>query len=53
MVAPALAVIVCYRLHAVGAESICPLACTAMIPAMVGAMLFRRDDYTGHAVASA
>ena len=52
MVAPALALIVCYRLHAVEAQSICPLACTAMIPAMVGAMLFRLDDYTGHAAAS-
>ena len=50
MVAPALALIVCYRLHAVSADSVCPLACAAMIPAMVGAMLFRLEDYTGHSV---
>lgn len=52
MFAPALFLIVCYELHAVSAESICPLACAAMIPAMVGAMLFRREDYTGHRVAA-
>jgi hypothetical protein len=52
MFAPALVLIVCYRLHAVDAESICPLACAAMIPAMVGAMLFRLDDYTGHRMAA-
>jgi hypothetical protein len=52
MFAPALLLIVCYRLHAVSAESICPLACAAMIPAMVGAMLFRLDDYTGHRMAA-
>ena len=53
MVAPVLVLIVCYRLHAVEAGSICPLACTAMIPAMVGAMLFRLDDYAGHRVTAA
>jgi hypothetical protein len=47
MIAPALALIICYRLRAVAADSVCPLACAAMIPAMVGAMLFRLDDYTG------
>ena len=51
MFAPALVLIACYRLHAVEASSICPLACAVMIPAMVGAMLFRLDDYTGHRMA--
>jgi hypothetical protein len=48
MFVPAFALISCYWLHAVSANSICPLACAAMIPAMVMAMLFRLDDYTGH-----
>jgi len=48
MFVPALFFIGCFELHAVSAASICPLACAAMIPAMVVAMLFRRDDYTGH-----
>src|SRR6266542_3730524 len=48
MVVPALALILCYRLDAVAAGSICPLACATMIPAMVVAMLYRLDDYTGH-----
>jgi hypothetical protein len=48
MFVPALALIGCYRLHAVEAGSICPLACAAMIPAMVVAMLYRLDDYTSH-----
>src|SRR5512133_1190660 len=53
MFVPALLLIGCYELGAVSADSVCPVACAAMIPAMAGAMLFRRDDYTGHgAVAS-
>lgn len=52
MFAPALVLIACYWLHAVEASSICPLACAAMIPAMVGAMLFRVDDYTGDRMAA-
>lgn len=48
MFVPALALIGCYWLHAVDAGSICPLACAAMIPAMIVAMLYRIDDYTGH-----
>ena len=52
MFAPALVLIGCYWLHAVQASSICPLACAAMIPAMVGAMLFRLDDYTGDRMAA-
>ena len=48
MVVPALALILCYRLDAVAAGSICPLACATMIPAMVVAMFYRLDDYTGH-----
>jgi hypothetical protein len=51
MFAPALALIVCYWLHAVSSNSMCPIACAAMIPAMVVAMLFRLDDYTGQRVA--
>ena len=52
MFAPALVLIACYWVHAVEANSICPLACAAMIPAMVGAMLFRVDDYTGDRMAA-
>ena len=48
MFAPALVLIVCYRLHAVSANSVCPLACATMIPAIVVAMLYRLDDYTGY-----
>ena len=50
MFAPALLLIGCYWLHAVEANTICPLACAAMIPAMVGAMLLRLDDYAGNRV---
>jgi hypothetical protein len=53
MFVPALALIGCYRLHAVAAGSICPLACAAMIPAMIVAMLYRFDEYTGHRHAAA
>ena len=48
MFAPAVVLIVCYWLYAVSANSVCPLACATMIPAMVVAMLYRLHDYTGH-----
>ena len=48
MFVPALLLIICYEMGAVSADSICPVACAAMIPAMAVAMLFRRDDYIGH-----
>jgi hypothetical protein len=49
MFVPAFALIVCHWLNAVSASSVCPLACAAMIPAMVVAMLYRLDVYTAHA----
>jgi hypothetical protein len=48
MFVPVAALIVCYRLQAVSADSVCPIACAAMIPAMLVAMLNRHDEYTGH-----
>jgi hypothetical protein len=48
MFVPAFALIVCYWLGAVAAGSVCPLACAAMIPAMVVAMLYRLEVYTAH-----
>jgi flagellar biosynthetic protein FliP len=48
MFVPAVLLIICYRLHAVSVNSICPLACAAMIPAMAAAMLIRRGGYTDH-----
>lgn len=48
MFAPAVVLIVCYWLHAVSANSVCPLACATMIPAMIVAMFYRLHDYTGH-----
>jgi hypothetical protein len=48
MSVPVFALVACYWLHAVSADSICPLACASMIPAMIVAMLYRLDDYTGH-----
>ncbi|MGE5690983.1 MAG: hypothetical protein ACM33B_10550 [Pseudomonadota bacterium] len=48
MFVPAVALIVCYRLDAVSAAAICPIACATMIPAMAAAMVVRLDDYTGH-----
>lgn len=50
MFVPVVALIACYRMDAVAAGSICPIACSAMIPAMVVAMLFRLEDYTSHPV---
>jgi hypothetical protein len=48
MFVPALALIVCYWLNGVSASSVCPLACAAMVPAMVVAMLYRLDVFTAH-----
>jgi hypothetical protein len=48
MFVPALVLIVCYRAGGVSADSVCPLACALMIPAMAVAMLFRLDVYAGH-----
>lgn len=49
MFVPGLALIVCYWLNGISASSVCPLACAAMIPAMIIAMLYRVDVYTaGH-----
>ena len=45
MIVPALVLIVCYRAGAITATSVCPLACAAMIPAMVVAMLVRVEHY--------
>jgi hypothetical protein len=42
------ALIVCNWLKGVSASSVCPLACAAMIPAMVAAMFYRLDVYTMH-----
>ncbi|HET7855738.1 MAG TPA: hypothetical protein VFL41_04715 [Gaiellaceae bacterium] len=50
MFVPVVGLIACYRVDAVAAGSICPIACTAMIPAMLVAMLVRLDDYTSHPV---
>ncbi len=49
MVAPAVVLVACYRLGAVSADAVCPLACGAMVPAMAAAMLYRLDEYTGGA----
>jgi hypothetical protein len=48
MFVPAFALIVCYSLNGVSASSVCPLACAAMIPAMVVVMVYRLDVYTTH-----
>jgi hypothetical protein len=48
MFVPAFGLIVGYRLGAVSADAVCPVACALMIPAMAGAMLFRLDAYTTH-----
>jgi hypothetical protein len=48
MVAPAFALLVCYWAGGVSAKPICPIACAAMIPAMIMAMLFRLDEYGAH-----
>ena len=48
MFVPAFALIVCYWLTGVSASPVCPLACAAMIPAMVAAMFYRLDVYTTH-----
>jgi hypothetical protein len=46
MFVPVLGVLACYRVGAIGADPVCPLACVAMIPAMAAAMCFRLDLYT-------
>jgi hypothetical protein len=46
MFVPAVGLIACYWLGGVSAEPMCPLACAAMIPSMVVAMLLRLDAYT-------
>jgi hypothetical protein len=50
MFVPALVLIVSYWLNGISAGSVCPLACAAMIPAMVIAMLYRLGEYTTHHV---
>jgi hypothetical protein len=45
---PVLAVLGCYWMGAVTTDSVCPLSCVLMIPAMAAAMLFRLDVYTAH-----
>lgn len=46
MAVPVLVVLACYWAGAIPADPVCPLSCVLMIPAMAGAMLFRRDVYT-------
>jgi len=53
MFVPVLAVLACYWTGAVTADSVCPLSCVLMIPAMATAMLFRLDVYTMHRVIAA
>jgi flagellar biosynthetic protein FliP len=47
MLAPAVALIGLFWLHAVDDEPLCGLYCAVMVPAMVGAMLLRRGEYGG------
>ena len=53
MFVPALAVIACYWLGGVTAEPMCGIACAAMLPAMVVAMLFRVEHYASLSAATA
>jgi hypothetical protein len=46
MFVPVLGVLACYWAGAISAETVCPLSCALMIPAMAAAMLFRLDAYT-------
>jgi hypothetical protein len=46
MFVPVFLLIACYWAGAVSADSVCPIACMLMIPAMAGAMLVRLDHYT-------
>jgi len=46
MFVPVLGVLVCYWMGAITADSVCPLSCALMIPAMAAAMLFRLGLYT-------
>jgi hypothetical protein len=52
MLLPALALIGLFWLHAIGAEPLCGVYCAAMLPAMVAAMLLRRSEYGGGAIAA-
>lgn len=47
MFVPVFVVISCYWVGALSASSVCPVACTLMLPAMAAAMLVRLDVYTG------
>lgn len=46
MLLPYVVLIVLYRAGALGAGAICPLGCAFMFPAMIAAMLYRRDEYS-------
>jgi hypothetical protein len=46
MFVPVLGVLACYWVGVITADSVCPLSCVLMIPAMAAAMLFRLDVYT-------
>jgi hypothetical protein len=48
MSVPIIGVLACYWAGAVTADSVCPLSCALMIPAMAVAMLFRLDVYSTH-----
>jgi len=45
MFVPVAGVLACYRAGVITADSICPLSCVLMIPAMAAGMWFRRDVY--------
>ena len=45
MFVPVLGVLACYWAGVATADSVCPLSCALMIPAMAGAMLIRLDVY--------
>jgi hypothetical protein len=47
MFVPVVAVLAAHWGGSVSANSVCPLSCVLMIPAMAVAMLARRDAYTG------
>jgi hypothetical protein len=48
MLVPVLGMLGCYWAGAVTATSVCPISCALMVPAMAGAMWFRRDHYATH-----
>jgi hypothetical protein len=47
MLVPALALIGLLWLHGIGKDPLCGVYCLVMLPAMVAAMLLRRDEYGG------